>query len=375
MKHFPKLLSSQIALRHRAGDARRLQPPLPAVPRGQRRGASSASRRPTGTASSARSASASSSTTCASTRRRARCSASSSRRRSPMDVWQQVKLHYIGLLIDHHQPECAETFFNSVTTKILHRTLLPQRLHLRAAGGLHRVHRERRAGGAADLPRLLPDPRRRCARRWQRIVNNFQLEREFEDLGARRRLRAAGGRRRARRSSGCAPTSRSRCCRRCSSATRARTSSARSSTASTRCRSRCRSCTASSGLLVIDAALFGEDDLQLLFSFARAYFMVDMEVPSAYVQFLRSLMPRKPRSEIYSALGLQKQGKNLFYRDFLYHLRHSSDNFRIAPGIKGMVMLVFDLPCFPVRLQGHQGLLSRRRRTPRASRSRASTCW
>ena len=43
----------------------------------------------------------------------------------------------------------------------------------------------------------------------------------------------------------------------------------------------------------------------------------------------------------------QKQGKNLFYRDFLYHLRHSSDRFRIAPGIKGMVMLVFDLPSWP----------------------------
>ncbi|MGV3494864.1 MAG: isocitrate dehydrogenase kinase/phosphatase AceK regulatory subunit, partial [Ramlibacter sp.] len=40
----------------------------------------------------------------------------------PMEVWHQVKLHYIGLLIDHHQPELAETFFNSVTTKILHRT-------------------------------------------------------------------------------------------------------------------------------------------------------------------------------------------------------------------------------------------------------------
>src|SRR5690606_15565270 len=74
---------------------------------------------------------------------------------------------------------------------------------------------------------------------------------------------------------------------------------------------------------------------------------VDMEVPSAYVQFLRTLMPRKPRAEIYSALGLQKHGKNLFYRDFLFHLHHSSDKFRIAPGIKGMVMLVFDLPSYP----------------------------
>ena len=99
--------------------------------------------------------------------------------------------------------------------------------------------------------------------------------------------------------------------------------------------------------LVIDAALFGEDDMLLLFSFARAYFMVDMEIPSAYVQFLRSMMPRKPRNEIYSALGLAKQGKTLFYRDLLQHQRHSTDQFRIAPGIKGMVMLVFDMPSFP----------------------------
>ncbi|MDB5849250.1 MAG: bifunctional isocitrate dehydrogenase kinase/phosphatase, partial [Rhodoferax sp.] len=101
------------------------------------------------------------------------------------------------------------------------------------------------------------------------------------------------------------------------------------------------------GRLVIDAALFGEDELLTLFSFAHAYFMVDMEIPSAYVQFLRSMMPRKPRSEIYNALGLAKQGKTLFYRDLLHHLNHSSDRFRIAPGIKGMVMLVFDLPSFP----------------------------
>ena len=28
------------------------------------------------------------------------------------ETWQQVKLYYIGLLIEHHQPELAETFFN-----------------------------------------------------------------------------------------------------------------------------------------------------------------------------------------------------------------------------------------------------------------------
>ena len=42
-------------------------------------------------------------------------------------LWERVKLHYIGLLIDHKQPECAETFFNSVSCKILHRTYFHNR--------------------------------------------------------------------------------------------------------------------------------------------------------------------------------------------------------------------------------------------------------
>ena len=46
-------------------------------------------------------------------------------------------------------------------------------------------------------------------------------------------------------------------------------------------------------------------------------------------------------------LGLQKQGKTLFYRDFLHHLRYSSDRFESAPGIRGLVMVVFALPSFP----------------------------
>ena len=50
------------------------------------------------------------------------CSRSSRSATLSMDSWQQVKLHYIGLLTDHHQPELAETFFNSVTTKLLHRS-------------------------------------------------------------------------------------------------------------------------------------------------------------------------------------------------------------------------------------------------------------
>mgnify|MGYP001063161939 CR=1 FL=1 len=42
-------------------------------------------------------------------------------------LWARVKLHYIGMLIEHRQPECAETFFNSVSCKILHRTYFHNR--------------------------------------------------------------------------------------------------------------------------------------------------------------------------------------------------------------------------------------------------------
>jgi isocitrate dehydrogenase kinase/phosphatase len=101
------------------------------------------------------------------------------------------------------------------------------------------------------------------------------------------------------------------------------------------------------GELYLDALLLDADQLIILFSFARAYFFVDMEVPAAYVSFLRQLMPRKPRAEMYMCVGLAKQGKTMFYRDLFYHLKHSSDNFVVAPGIKGMVMLVFTLPSFP----------------------------
>ncbi|MDS4014299.1 MAG: bifunctional isocitrate dehydrogenase kinase/phosphatase, partial [Candidatus Accumulibacter sp.] len=101
------------------------------------------------------------------------------------------------------------------------------------------------------------------------------------------------------------------------------------------------------GKLYIDTILFDSGLISVLFSLSRAYFMVDMEVPSAYVQFLRSIMPHKPPSELYTMLGLGKQGKTMFFRDLKEHLRHSEDQFIIAPGIAGLVMLVFTLPSYP----------------------------
>jgi isocitrate dehydrogenase kinase/phosphatase len=262
-----------------------------------------------------------------------------------MDSWQQAKLHYIGLLTDHHQPELAETFFNSVTSKLLHRSyFLNDFIFVRPAVSTEYIEDD--APGALPTYRAYYPNKDNLTQTWQRIVTNFQLQGEFEDLPrdaehvVQAMLSELGG-------------------------FRPRANFQIQVLASLFYRNKGAYLVGKiingfnetplalpilrneQGRFVIDAALFGEDDLLMIFSYARAYFMVDMEIPSAYVQFLRSLMPRKPRAELYNSLGLQKHGKNLFYRDFLAHQRHSSDKFRIAPGIKGMVMLVFDLPSFP----------------------------
>jgi isocitrate dehydrogenase kinase/phosphatase len=99
--------------------------------------------------------------------------------------------------------------------------------------------------------------------------------------------------------------------------------------------------------LYVDTVVTDINDLALIFSFTRAYFMVNTDVPSGLVGFLKSILPTKSSADLYTCIGFQKQGKTLFYREFLHHLEHSNDKLIIAPGIKGMVMSVFTLPSFP----------------------------
>lgn len=258
-------------------------------------------------------------------------------------VWQETKLHYIGLLSDHKQPELAETFFNSVSCQILHRSyrhndyifvrpvvstdyieteeLLPTyRVYYPAADGLRFAIN--RIVSNFQLARPFAALDRDTSLVEARMIEQFGLDKPesnlqfhvlsslfFRNKGAYIVGRAING---AREYPFVIPVLHNR-----------------------------------RGQLVLDTVITDPEQITLLFSFTRAYFLVDMEVPSATVQFLRSLMPRKPRSEIYTVLGLQKQGKTLFYRDYLQHLKHSSDQFQISPGIRGLVMLVFELPSFP----------------------------
>jgi isocitrate dehydrogenase kinase/phosphatase len=100
------------------------------------------------------------------------------------------------------------------------------------------------------------------------------------------------------------------------------------------------------GGIYVDTALFSADDLSILFSFTRTYFMVDIPVPSQYVRFLKSLMPNKEVFELYTALGFVKHAKSEFYRAAVAHTHASQDQYIVAPGVKGMVMEVFTLPSF-----------------------------
>ncbi len=98
--------------------------------------------------------------------------------------------------------------------------------------------------------------------------------------------------------------------------------------------------------LYVDALILDPADLDAIFGFSRAYFMVDTQIPSATVNFLTRILPAKSKADLYSAMGFHKQGKTEFYRDFLHHLSHSADLFIEAPGTRGMVMMVFTLPSY-----------------------------
>ena len=100
--------------------------------------------------------------------------------------------------------------------------------------------------------------------------------------------------------------------------------------------------------ITLDAVLYGDSDLSVLFSYTRAYFRVDVGRPHELVDYLRELMPHKRRVDLYNAIGFNRHGKTEFYRDFVHHLRNSTDKFTIAQGIPGMVMLVFTLPSYDV---------------------------
>jgi len=257
-------------------------------------------------------------------------------------VWPDVKKAYIMLLTDHRQPELAETFFNSVTTRLLAKEYFRNEyLFVRPAVSTdyldsdppsYRIYYPKQRGIRKTLIDMTVDLGMACP--WENIDRDLRLVLKAACHDLKRPFWAEGDlqihvlRGLFFRNKGAYVIG------------RIMNDGEPIGFAAPILRN-------ASGQLYLDTVIFDPEQISVLFSFARAYFMVDMEVPSAYVQFLRSMMPNKPKSELYTMLGLQKQGKTLFYRDFLHHLKHSTDRFCLAAGIEGLVMLVFTLPSFP----------------------------
>jgi len=286
-------------------------------------------------------------------------------------TWRQAKLIYIGLLISHKQPELAETFFNSVTTKILSRSYFNNDyMFVRPSASTEFIESEEEPtyrsyyahaldkgsllGGLGDsIAQLMLDfgwecqfanlrrdvasiyryvrsflggkiPRREVDFQIQVLSSPFYRNKAAYVIG-----KAING---AQEYPFAAPVVKDQ-----------------------------------QGRLYVDTLLLEAWRIGVLFSLSRAYFMVDMETPSDYVQYLRTIMPGKPRSELYIMLGLGKQGKTMFFRDLIYHLRHSEDKFIMAPGIRGLVMVVFTLPSFPYVFKVIRDIFGSSKNTDRAT--------
>jgi len=259
------------------------------------------------------------------------------------DTWREARLDYIGRLVEHKRPELAETFFNSVVRRVLHksysrnefifvrsavsteyiasdpptyRSYYPQETGLRAT--LATVCRDfgwtrPYADLDRDVDRVMQALLEHLGGRWPQEEPNFQVQ-VLSSAFYRNRAAYIVGRivNGNDQTPFVVPVLHDH-----------------------------------DGRLELDAILLDPETISVVFSLSQVYFLVDMDVPSGFVEFLQSLMPAKPRSELYTALGLGGQGKTLFFRDLFHHLHHSRDLLVEAPGERGQVMHVFYLPSYP----------------------------
>ena len=259
------------------------------------------------------------------------------------EMWRAVKLAYTGVLLDHKQPELAETFFNSVSCKLLHHSYFHNEfIFFRPAISVemiesdpptYRSYYPQRGGLGKTFERVLTDLG------WATPFANIERDCAWIEQAATEHV---GGALPAVQANFQVQTLSSPFYR-----NKAAYIVGKIVNGHFEYPFALPVLHGKHNTLFVDSALFDTAQISQLFSLNRAYFLVDMEVPSGFVQFLRSIMPGKPKSELYTMLGLQKQGKTMFYRDLITHLRHSADQFIVAPGIRGMVMAVFTMPSFP----------------------------
>ena len=98
--------------------------------------------------------------------------------------------------------------------------------------------------------------------------------------------------------------------------------------------------------IYIDAALMTQSEVSIVFSFAFSYFHVEIERHDEIIRFLRSILVSKPVSDLYISIGYNKHGKTELYRALHRFVHESREKFDIAPGKEGAVMIGFTLRDF-----------------------------
>lgn len=262
------------------------------------------------------------------------------------ETWQQAKLLYIGLLVEHKRPELAETFFNSVVTRMLHRTYRHNDfIFVRSAVSTEYIESDPPIYRSyypeeGELRETIVGAIRAIG--WSRPFadlardSGFVMQALLEHLG---RLPAPE------------PNFQLQVLSSAFYRNKAAFVIGRIVNGHDETPFVIPVLHDPEGHLVLDTVILDPEEISILFSLSRSYFMAEMDVPSGTVEFLQAIMPAKPRSELYTAIGLGKQGKTLFYRDLRQHLHHSNDLFVEAPGTPGQVMHVFHLPSYPYVLK------------------------
>jgi isocitrate dehydrogenase kinase/phosphatase len=98
------------------------------------------------------------------------------------------------------------------------------------------------------------------------------------------------------------------------------------------------------GGVAADGLITNERGIRILFSYTHSYFLAATDNAGGLVGFLQTLIPQRRRAELYISLGYNRHGKTELYRDLIQHQDACSDSFEISPGKKGMVMAVFNMP-------------------------------
>ena len=97
----------------------------------------------------------------------------------------------------------------------------------------------------------------------------------------------------------------------------------------------------------VEAVVTDPREISALFGYTRSYFHADLDPVADAVDFISSILPAKPRFELYTSLGRAKQGKTERYRELIAALSRTQGTIVDAATEPGMVMVVFSSPEYP----------------------------